>query len=157
MTWYIHTMLSKCWAIVYNADPALNQHRVYISCLRSMEFELRNDCCQSISLIGHYNIRLITKRRRIFIYSKIQIASSMPGWNERKNGFIPINPWSAEIFLYQPWRPKCFFYFVIKINVSASSLWFNSIPMLCVYGNHKYFHSTSDVRIWRLRTSDSDV
>ena len=77
------------------------------------------------------------------------------------------NPWSAEYFLYKPWRQKGFIQFAIIINVLVSSFWFIWIPMLWVYGHYKYFYSYSagivfrrqnlTSTIWRLQTSDSDV
>ena len=34
----------------------------------------------------------------------------------------PFNPYSAELFVYKPWRPKGFFQFENIINVLVSSL-----------------------------------
>ena len=55
---------------------------------------------------------------------------------------------------------KSFFLFEIIINVLATSFRFIWIPMLLVWGHYKYVYSFGagiDVRIWRLKTSDSDV
>ena len=45
---------------------------------------------------------------------------------------LPLS-YNAEIFLYKPLRPKCFFQFEIIINVLVSSFRFIWIPMLWVY------------------------
>ena len=47
---------------------------------------------------------------------------------------LKINPYSAEIFLNKPRRPKGSVQFVIIINVLVSSFCFIWIPMLWVYG-----------------------
>ena len=53
----------------------------------------------------------------------------------RDTGYTGLsNPYSAEIFLCKPWRPKGFFQFEIIINVLVSSFCFIYIPMLRVYG-----------------------
>ena len=65
------------------------------------------------------------------------------------------NPYSAEIFLYKPLRPKGFFQFEIIINVSVGPFRCYGITairnILSVQGQSLY------VRIWRPQTSDSDV
>ena len=74
------------------------------------------------------------------------------------------NPLSADILLYKPWRPKCFFQFYIILNVLVSSFWFIWISMLCVYKtatmrNMFTFNvrgSIFNVRIWRLQTFKVD-
>ena len=49
-----------------------------------------------------------------------------------------VNPYSAELFLYKPWRLKgVFFQFKIIINVLVSSFWFDWIPALRVYDHYK--------------------
>ena len=71
------------------------------------------------------------------------------------------NFYHAEIFLYRPWRPKIFSISNQYYNVLVSSFRFIWIPMLWLYGhcisNSFSAGSTLDVRIWRLKTSDSDV
>ena len=56
-----------------------------------------------------------------------------------------LNPYSIEIFLYKPLRPKVFSRFEICINILVSSFWFIwiSVPMLWVYAHCKYFNSFS--------------
>ena len=84
-------------------------------------------------------------------------------WHYNNNETV-VNPWSAEMFLYKPWRPKGFSQFKVIIKVLVSSFWFIWIPMLWVYDNYNYFYSYSagidfsrqnltstDVRFWRLK------
>ena len=54
-----------------------------------------------------------------------------------------INPFSVEIFLHKPWRPKGF-QFEIIINGLVSSFRFIWIPMLWVYCHNKYFFQCGD-------------
>ena len=57
---------------------------------------------------------------------------------------LTLNPWSAELFLQNPWKPEDFFtQFEIIFNVSVTSSRFIWIPMLWVYGHYKYFYSYS--------------
>ena len=78
----------------------------------------------------------------------------------------PFNPWSAELFLCKPWRPKGFLQFETIINVLFSSFRFIWILMLWVYGQSKYFYfysagmdfscqnlTSTDVRFWRLKST----
>ena len=73
-----------------------------------------------------------------------------------------IDPWSADNFSKKTWSPKGFFQFEIIINVLVSSFWFIWIPVLWVYGHHKYFYcagidfscqnmTSTNVRFWRLK------
>ena len=66
-----------------------------------------------------------------------------------------LNPQSAEICMYKPWRPKGFFHFeiIIGLHILVSSFLIISIPILCVYDQYKCFFTVSvrgpslDVRI----------
>ena len=45
------------------------------------------------------------------------------------NTYLPIvNPYDAEMFVYEPWRPKGYFQFEIIINALVSSFPFIWIP-----------------------------
>ena len=72
------------------------------------------------------------------------------------------NPYSAEVFLHELWRPKRFFQFKIIINVLVSSLRLIWIPMLWVCGHYiclstgiafrRQNLTSTDVKSWRLKT-----
>ena len=90
--------------------------------------------------------------------------TSLAHWPFTTSVLYP-NPYSAELILYKTWRSKGLFQFEILINVLASSSCFIWISMLWVYGQYKYFNSSSagtvfirqnltstDVRFWHMKT-----
>ena len=91
-----------------------------------------------------------------------QTAAELDFWRTFENWLL--NPWSAEIFFYTPWKPKGYFQFESILNVLVCFFWFIWMPMLWVYGSYKYVYSYSagivirrqhltstDVRFWRLK------
>ena len=70
---------------------------------------------------------------------------------------VELNPYKSEIFLYKPWRPKCFFHFKVIINVLVSSSPFIWRPTLWVYGHYKCLNSFGARAVFRRQNLTMNV